>query len=335
MVHTQYPNLDSYLRSWGLNVVEVGGWKERSANSTTFTPKAVIVHHTAGPAAGNAPTLQYITENTLAQFVLGRDGTVYLVSGNRTNHAGVGGPIRGIPKDAGNRFAWGVEAENTGRGEQWSEPQMRAYYRLCAALCDLMGVNEESVLAHKEWAPSRKTDPAGVSMSSFRSNVATALRAGKDNITPSDPILNEGDRGHSVINVQNALIKHGFKVEVDGDFGPATEKAVIDFQKEKSLEPDGIVGPKTWAALRLAPVVIPAPGPVIAPALVVNREPVFFEGGRMLVQFEGDAHVYEVVGSFLVHVTADAFKARELKRTDVKIVPTSHPLNNLAKKNEY
>lgn len=35
----------------------------------------------------------------------------------------------------------------------------------------------------------------------------------------------------------------------DGDFGPATEKAVRAFQTLKSLEPDGEIGPLTWAAL--------------------------------------------------------------------------------------
>ena len=54
----------------------------------------------------------------------------------------------------------------------------------------------------------------------------------------------KGAKGPRVKKVQTAL-----KLKVDGDFGPATEKAVIAFQKANGLEANGTVGPKTWAAI--------------------------------------------------------------------------------------
>jgi peptidoglycan hydrolase-like protein with peptidoglycan-binding domain len=38
-------------------------------------------------------------------------------------------------------------------------------------------------------------------------------------------------------------------VSVDGQYGPATKQAVIDFQNWFGLTADGIAGPLTWTAL--------------------------------------------------------------------------------------
>jgi hypothetical protein len=54
----------------------------------------------------------------------------------------------------------------------------------------------------------------------------------------------------AVMALQTALNRAGFNSgEADGDFGPVTERAVMDFQRSKGLEEDGIVGPKTQAAI--------------------------------------------------------------------------------------
>lgn len=57
------------------------------------------------------------------------------------------------------------------------------------------------------------------------------------------------DQGEDVKLLQVKLIKKGFKISADGDFGPKTESAVKDLQRANRLNPDGIVGPKTWAVL--------------------------------------------------------------------------------------
>ncbi|WP_093800212.1 peptidoglycan-binding protein [Streptomyces sp. Wb2n-11] len=62
-------------------------------------------------------------------------------------------------------------------------------------------------------------------------------------------------RGHSGAAVREAqcLINHragGEALAVDGVFGARTESWVVRFQDVKGLQVDGIVGPRTWAALR-------------------------------------------------------------------------------------
>ena len=61
--------------------------------------------------------------------------------------------------------------------------------------------------------------------------------------------LKKGSKGEEVKTLQKALIKNGFNVVVDGDFGNKTEIAVKNFQKSKKLLADGIVGTKTWEML--------------------------------------------------------------------------------------
>lgn len=56
--------------------------------------------------------------------------------------------------------------------------------------------------------------------------------------------IRNGDRGSDVAEVQTKL-----GLPVDGRFGAATEAAVEEFQATHNLTPDGVVGPKTWAAL--------------------------------------------------------------------------------------
>ena len=58
-----------------------------------------------------------------------------------------------------------------------------------------------------------------------------------------------GKAGAGVRDIQTGLNKLGYGLNVDGDFGPLTEAAVIQFQKDHDLEVDGVAGPATWKAL--------------------------------------------------------------------------------------
>lgn len=67
-----------------------------------------------------------------------------------------------------------------------------------------------------------------------------------------DRVLNRGDKGDKVKQLQKDLIELGYNLGIlgaDGRFGSATEKAVIKFQKDFSLTADGIVGENTQAAI--------------------------------------------------------------------------------------
>ena len=64
------------------------------------------------------------------------------------------------------------------------------------------------------------------------------------------PTLRKGDKGEVVTELQKRLNELGYDCgTADGIFGTKTLNAVVKFQTLNGLDPDGIVGRKTWAKL--------------------------------------------------------------------------------------
>ncbi len=61
-----------------------------------------------------------------------------------------------------------------------------------------------------------------------------------------DRTLKPGSKGRKVKPIQEWLGLNGFEVVIDGDFGPATERAVKRFQQRKRLGQTGTVNRKTF-----------------------------------------------------------------------------------------
>lgn len=169
------------LKRHGVKVKKVPGWKERG-RPYTFTPRSVFEHHTASlRTSGVAPALGIVTNGRsdlpgpLANFVIGRDGTVFFVAAGYCNHGGYGGPHKGIPKDSANKYAWGIEIENDGRGEPYSRETIRAAKILTALLLKRVKRRAFFSIGHKEWAPTRKIDPS-FAMDGFRKALGKSMR---------------------------------------------------------------------------------------------------------------------------------------------------------------
>ena len=174
-----YKGLARVAKRTGYPVVEVKGWKKRGYGQMVKA-ESVMCHHTAGPASGNYPSLNVVTNGRpgiagpLANYGIGRDGTIYVIAAGRANHAG-----RVAKTMWSNTRSIGIEAENTGVGEPWPTAQLDAYVRLCAELCKEFKwpVTRDRVVGHKEAAVprGRKIDPnfstPSLSMNQFRAYV--------------------------------------------------------------------------------------------------------------------------------------------------------------------
>ena len=63
-------------------------------------------------------------------------------------------------------------------------------------------------------------------------------------------------RGDLVVWAQEHLISAGYRIPVDGAFGPETVAAVKGFQRRHGLSADGVVGGETWRALLRYPTAL-------------------------------------------------------------------------------
>lgn len=79
----------------------------------------------------------------------------------------------------------------------------------------------------------------------------------------ADPTLRRGATGNSVKGLQTLLNYRGAGLTVDGNFGANTEARVIEFQQAVGLTADGIIGSKTWNAIRAGMVIARIPGSTI------------------------------------------------------------------------
>lgn len=86
----------------------------------------------------------------------------------------------------------------------------------------------------------------------YRSNAydkKLARAYGKKAVPPTTGMLRMGSKGAEVRVLQQRLVRLGYAVKVDGDFGDATKRAVMAFQQANGITVDGKAGPETQAKL--------------------------------------------------------------------------------------
>lgn len=195
-------DLVDILADAGCTVTAQPGWETRTA-SGPFAPFGAVWHHTAGPRAGDAPSLGLCIEKNLTQLLLARSGRWHVISGRKSNHAGLG--VRDVlsrlqqglaPQgDARDHYRWplnlgtifgneyflGIEIENDGVSEPYPAVQLDALERGTAAIFRAYRWSAHALIAHREWT-ARKPDPHAIDMPAARAVLARRIAG-----TPTPP----------------------------------------------------------------------------------------------------------------------------------------------------
>lgn len=148
----------------------------------------------------------------------------------------------------------GIEIANGGHDggcPPYPDVQMKSVEALCAEIVSRHSIKPRSVVAHSDIAPERKSDPGEWF------DWARLARAGVgiwvEPVPIMDgPVLELGDRGDTVSELQFRLANYGYGIEVLGVYDAKTEAVVRAFQRHfRPAKVDGVADISTVATLRL------------------------------------------------------------------------------------
>jgi peptidoglycan hydrolase-like protein with peptidoglycan-binding domain len=128
----------------------------------------------------------------------------------------------------------------------WPTQQMGSKGEDVRTVQYLLDVHGPAIAVDGVFGPGTKT-----AVQSFQSGHGLASDGIVGNATWDALIVNvaSGASGAAARAVQGQLATQGWRLAVDGAFGPATQRRVRDFQAAHHLAIDGVVGPATWFVL--------------------------------------------------------------------------------------
>lgn len=170
-----------------------------------------------------------------------------------------------------NEFCVHVELVRTRDADEFQESYKRYCWLLAKLLRDgNLRFSRSTLMGHddirREYGGTSHTDPYGylashgVSKDQFYDDVLEAYKGREIGHIDYKPqvkgemiqlALYRGDDGKEVRELQKKLQRFGYYLngEIDGSYGPKTEAAVRQFQRDHDLKVDGIAGPHTLGKL--------------------------------------------------------------------------------------
>lgn len=147
----------------GLNVKYAARWQDPAIKGKgSFHPQYILLHHTAGVGTGVVPDVVNSSGKyrpiPKANFVIKRDGTIWVISKFKTYHAGLGKAYKNVARNDMNSWSYGIEVESLGKVQDFTPAQMNSIVALCNRLLAEMKMPVTNVINHKTWSSSGKVD---------------------------------------------------------------------------------------------------------------------------------------------------------------------------------
>ncbi|MCL2393270.1 MAG: N-acetylmuramoyl-L-alanine amidase [Acidimicrobiaceae bacterium] len=224
--------------------------------SGDLRPIAVTLHHQAGN--GN-PFPVYIARRVSAHVWIPKAGLPF-------QH--VDTSIRAWHGVAHNAYSIGVETEGCAGGDEpLNEHQLDLFAELMQWATRTHGIplrlseaiNDPGLNYHRARGGPATACPCDLRVSQRdeilrRAGVAAPSPPAPAAPAPAGPqpppfpgqLLRQGSTGDAVRRFQQRMRDRGWRIAVDGIFGPETDRVVRQFQREKRIGVDGIVGVVTW-----------------------------------------------------------------------------------------
>jgi N-acetylmuramoyl-L-alanine amidase len=122
-------------------------------------PNYVMIHHTAQDSTEQTLRTFTISRTAVsAHYVVGRDGKVVQMVNDylRAQHAGAGrwGNVTDM-----NSCSIGIEMDNNGSTDVWTDAQINSLCALLATLKKKYNIPAANFIGHADYAPTRKPDP--------------------------------------------------------------------------------------------------------------------------------------------------------------------------------
>lgn len=218
-----------------------------------LTPSMIVLHYTGMPDIDAAIT-RLCTDGTdvSAHYIVLEDGRIVqtVPESMRAWHAGVS---YWAGETDINSVSIGIEISN--RGHDWGYPkfpsrQIAATTALCRGIMLRHNIQPWRVLGHSDIAPARKQDPGEKFPWNSLANSGVGVWVRPAPVKDGEA-MQVGDKGDSVLYLQEALARLGYQIPLTSQFDTATLEVVTAFQRHfRQARVDGIADYSTLKTLQ-------------------------------------------------------------------------------------